>query len=149
MTRDLKQNIVELSEADKKVILEGKIPISRDRFEALKDAIKLQLDVVHGETDSYMIWYKDYEEGNLTRPNPKLEVGMKGRKKTISSHKHTSDADKAVGTPHETWHYLNDVYVAIGNFERDSSDEKTVPTPAPQPLKGLSTLTMKRVITKK
>ena len=143
MSKDLKQQDIILSEADKQVILEGKIPLARERFEALMNAIKLQLDIVHGETDSYMIWYEDYEKGNLARPNPPLEVGMKGRKKTIATHNHVSDTDRALGTPHDAWHYLNDVYISVVEFEH-SSEEEPVKTPSPQPVKGLKPLSIKK-----
>jgi hypothetical protein len=138
MSEQFKLQEIALTEADKAIIREDKVPLGRTMFELLMHTLKLQIDNVHGETESYMIWWEDWEKGNLTKPDPLIKVGTKGRKKTIQTHKHVTDADKAGNTPHAAWHILNDIYIAVNGFERAEHQEKTgKPMPESQPKKTI------------
>ncbi|KKN86628.1 hypothetical protein LCGC14_0268040 [marine sediment metagenome] len=140
MSEQFKLQEIKLSDADKAVIAEDKIPLGRNMFELLMHSLKLQIDNVHGHTDSYMIWYEDWEKGNLTKPDPPIKIGLKGKKKNIQTHQHISDSDKAGNTPHAAWHVLNDIYIAINEFERAKHEEKTgepMPAPVEKPKKTL------------
>lgn len=135
MSETFKIMDVVLSEADRAVIAEGKIPVGRSMFEMLMHSLKLQIDNVHGQTESYFITLDNYNKGILTRPDPPLEPGKtSGAKKRIQKHLHVSDADKAGNTPHAAWHVLNDIYISIVKQENIEHEEKTG-EPAPKPPK--------------
>ncbi len=146
MSIEFRQDTIALTDADKRIVDEGKVPVEREVFDMLMSALKLQVDPVHGETTSRFEDVPDQPRDEHGKP---MTASGKPKQVHISSHVHVSKTDKAMDSPHAGWHYMNDVYISVIEYERkrvlgDDPIHDQEPPVSPPPPTPKRTMKMER-----
>ena len=121
---------VKLSEAQKKVVDEGFVPLPKELVERLYGSLGFELEQPHGED---RVKWVNVETGEEYRDASWLGVKNKAR---VYVHEHKEERHKVPHTPHATWHEINDMLVAIKDYGEEKEKKKETMLDAVKELKS-------------